>query len=167
MLGSVDEIDEANKARDDAALLAIYATEQSLEKERDNLINLFAKHELISSDELATRLKPINNQLEALEGEKARIRGNIEHRQEAHANLRTLEELVELAQEGLPLLTSFQDKRLALEMLKAEIHIGPDGVFLDGILTDVARGLSLSNSADVADEATVEASPGILSIPLR
>jgi site-specific DNA recombinase len=125
----------AAQVQDETDLANAQATLSALERERKKLVGLYVK-DLLDLNEYQQHRVLLDKREAALATAKAEIETRIAARARVHATEENLQELSQLAQEGLPLMT-FAERRQVLELLNVQATLQPDGtVTYSGFIRD-------------------------------
>jgi site-specific DNA recombinase len=125
---------EHEQGKLDAELSSLYSVEQTIQKEEARLLDAYAAG-VIELPQLQEKLAVTKKKREAITMEKNKIIENAERNTMVKTDVRALERLCQVVQRGLHLLT-FDDKRMALELLDVKAHVDEAQVIVKGFITD-------------------------------
>lgn len=127
-------IPDTDRARDDKAMEALQAAKQAVKKERDKLIDLYLS-EGIDRASYDERLAMVKKKADALLSSEAEILERQDQRKKAQASIETIEQLVQLARDGLPKF-DYEDRRAFLEAINLRCVMDDMKVRMEGLITD-------------------------------
>jgi site-specific DNA recombinase len=138
---------ELKRARkdDEAELEVLISLEAGLKREASRLLDLHMS-DVIDRETMQERMAIVREKQAGIARSKGEISAKLAQSEQPPVNDEVINELCEIAREGLP-FASFEDKRRFLEAMDVKLSLDGDEVTVTGLITE--RVLTISRSSDI------------------